>query len=97
VVDVWFHPEARAEYLDALTWYQMRSPQTSAQFEVEVERALDLIKSNPTTFPKYDDEHRYVGLRRYPYSVIYRYQPDEIYVVAIAHSSRAAGYRQVRS
>ena len=97
MVDVWFHPEARAEYLDALTWYQTRSPQASAQFEAEVERALDLIKSNPTTFPKYDDEHRYIGLRRYPYSVIYRFQPGEIYVVAIAHSSRAAGYWQGRS
>jgi plasmid stabilization system protein ParE len=97
VVEVFFHPGARAEYLDALAWYQARSPQAADRFEAELERTLDLIKSNPTLFPRYDADHRYVGLRRYPYSLIYQHSPDQILVVAVAHSRRAAGYWQGRA
>jgi plasmid stabilization system protein ParE len=92
VVDVSFHPEARAEYLAALDWYQARSFQAAERFETEVERALDLIKSNPTLFPKCDNDHRYVGVHRYPYNLIYQHQPDQVLVVAVAHSKRSAGY-----
>jgi toxin ParE1/3/4 len=96
VIDVLFHPEARAEYLDALAWYRVRSPQAADRFEAEMERALDLVKSNPTLFPKYDEDHRYVGVRRFPYSVVYQVHPDHIYVLAVAHSKRSAGYWQER-
>jgi hypothetical protein len=40
-MDILFHPEARAEYLDALAWYQARSPQAAERFEAELERTLD--------------------------------------------------------
>ncbi len=72
--------------------YQARSPQAADRFEAEIEKALDLARSNPTLFPKYDDDHRYIGVRSYPYSLIYQYELDRIFVVAVAHSSRSAGY-----
>ncbi len=58
MVDVAFHPEALAEYVGALPWYQARSPRAADRFEAEVEKSLDLIGTNPTAFPKYDDDHR---------------------------------------
>jgi toxin ParE1/3/4 len=97
VVDVTFHAEALAEYVDALAWYQARSPRAADRFEAEIEKALDLVKSNPTLFPRFDDDHRFVGVRNYPYSLIYQYHPDQIVVVAVAHSSRSAGYWRGRA
>jgi hypothetical protein len=52
VAEVWFHPDARVEYLDALAWYEARSPRAAARFEEEVENIINLIGSNPTLFPK---------------------------------------------
>jgi plasmid stabilization system protein ParE len=92
VADVRFHPEAQAEYQGALAWYQARSRQAADRFEAETERVLTLVASNPGLFPRYDDEHRFAMLRRFPYSVVYRVLPDGLYVIAVAHSRRKPGY-----
>jgi plasmid stabilization system protein ParE len=97
VANVLFHPEAQAEYHAALAWYQARSPGAASRFEAEVERVLGLIGASPEMFPAYDDEHRFTVLRRYPYSIVYQVQPNQVYVVAVAHSSRSAGYWQGRA
>ncbi len=62
-----------------------------------MERVLGLIATFPDMFPKYDDAHRFAVLRRYPYSLVYQVLPDRVYVVAVAHSSRSAGYWQGRA
>ena len=71
--------------------------QAAAGFEVEVERVLGLIGASPDAFPRYDDEHRFAVLRRYPYSVVYQVEPNRVYVIAVAHSKRSAGYWQGRN
>lgn len=97
MLDVVFHPEARAEYWVAWDWYHGRSPQASARFESELERVLDLIRANPALFPRYEDDSHYVGLRRFPLSVVDQVQPDCIYVIAVAHSARSERYWQTRT
>ena len=59
-------------------------------------RLLGLIEANPSLFSAYDDEHRFAKLRRFPYSLVYQAQPAGIYVIAVAHSGRAAGYWEGR-
>jgi plasmid stabilization system protein ParE len=96
VASVLFHPEAQAEYDAALAWYQARSPQAASRFEAEVEHFLGLIETSPELFPSYDDDHRFAVLKRFPYSIVYQVQPGQIYIVAVAHTSRSAGYWQGR-
>jgi toxin ParE1/3/4 len=93
---VHFHPEAQAEYEAAIAWYQARSPRAAVRFETEVERTLGLIDADPDTFPKYDDDHRFAVLRRFPYSIVYAVWTGCVYVVAVAHGSRLPGYWQGR-
>jgi plasmid stabilization system protein ParE len=92
VAKLQFHPEAEAEYSDAVLWYEERSPRASARFEVEVERALDRILEAPHSFPRYDAIHRFALVRRFPYSAVYQITEGTVYVVAMAHSSRSPGY-----
>ena len=92
-----FHPEAQAEYEEAIDWYQARSLQASMRFEAEVERVIHVIESNPEIFPIYDDLHRYALLRRFPYSIVYQHWVDHLYVVAVAHGSRLPGFWQNRT
>ena len=95
--EIRFHPEAQDEYQVALAWYQARSPQAAARFEAEAEHVLELIASNPEMFPKYDEDHRFVMLRRFPYSIVYQVAAGHIQVVAVAHSRRAPGYWKGRA
>jgi plasmid stabilization system protein ParE len=97
VVSTLFHPEAQAEYEEAIAWYQARSPQASMRFETEVERVIRVIERDPGVFPKYDDVHRYALLRRFPYSIVYQRSVDHIHVVAVAHGSRLPGYWRSRT
>lgn len=97
MIEVRFHPEAQAEYQDALIWYQARSLQASARFEAEVEGALGRIAANPGMFPVYDDNYRFVMLKRFPYSLVYQVLPDRIEIIAVAHSRRSSGYWRGRA
>ena len=97
VVELQFHPEAEAEYLQAFHWYEDRSPTAALRFEAEIERVLEQIRIGPEVFPRYDETHRFAVVRRFPYSVVYRTPSDHLYVVAVAHSSRLPGYWQERS
>ncbi len=97
MANVAFHPEAQAEYDAALAWYQARSVPTAGRFEVEVERVIGMIGSTPELFPEYDDRHRFAVLHRFPYTMVFEVQPDQIVVVAFAHSGRRPGYWQGRS
>jgi len=97
VASVSFHPEAQAEYDAALAWYQARSLRAAARFEAEMQRTIGLIGSSPALFPQYDADHRFAVLRRFPYSVVFQEQPGQVYVIAVAHTSRSAGYWQGRA
>ena len=92
MVKVALHPDARAEYRAAWTWYRARSKQAAGRFRDEFDRVIEIIKSNPALFPVYEGDIRYAGLARFPYSVIYQVQPAFIYVIAVAHSARSEGY-----
>jgi hypothetical protein len=65
--------------------------------EALVELVLGLILANPEMFPTYDETHRFVMLRRFPYSLVYRSQPDRVDIIAVAHSRRASGYWKPRA
>lgn len=92
MADALFHPEAEAEYQCALGDYRARSTRRALDFEQEVERILGMIATFPEMYPTYDPEHRFAVLRRFPFSIVYRVESGQTYVIALAHSSRAPGY-----
>jgi hypothetical protein len=53
---------------------------------------LGLIADKPSLFPRYDEEHRFAMLVRFPYSLVYQSLPDRVQVIAVAHSRRRPGY-----
>jgi plasmid stabilization system protein ParE len=92
VAEVSIHPEAEAEYEAALGWYLERSVRAADRFELAFDKAIQSIGENPKRFPLLDAIHRYSLLRRYPYSVIFRFDSDIVRLVAVAHSKRLPGY-----
>jgi plasmid stabilization system protein ParE len=92
VVEVTVHPEAEAEYETALAWYLDRSPKAARRFEIAFDKTIEAIGVQPTMFPLCDDRHRFVTLKRYPYSLIYSVHGETAIVIAVAHAKRRPGY-----
>jgi plasmid stabilization system protein ParE len=92
VANIDFLPAAEADYKQALAWYRERSARAAAGFEAALDVALNRIAEAPEQWELCDDRHHLYILRRYPYSVIYRIEGDDVLVVAVAHSSRDESY-----
>ncbi|HTU17045.1 MAG TPA: type II toxin-antitoxin system RelE/ParE family toxin [Gemmataceae bacterium] len=92
MANVSFLPAAEQDYQEALAWYQARSAQAAAGFEAAMGVALQRIAEFPEMSPLCDNRHRFYVLRRYPYSIIYRLESDNVLVVAVAHARRSPAY-----
>ena len=90
--EVRFLPAAYDDFLKSLAWYSQRSERAAAGFEAALEVALQRIVDSPSTYALCDKRHRFYILKRYPFSIVYRMEGDEILVVAVAHSSREMPY-----
>ena len=74
-----FHAEAADEYLAATRYYlDHASPLVAAAFVAEIEAAIQTLLASPTTWPLIEEPQirRYL-LRRFPYSLYYRWEPDQ--------------------
>ena len=92
-IEIELHPEAQAEYLEALQWYVDRSYRVGRRFQREFVRVVELIESDPDKGQVFEGPVRFIRLRRFPY-VLY-YQPidsNRVQVLAVAHGRRRPGY-----
>ena len=95
---VTFHRLAAQEYRVARSSYARQSQQAAARFVQAVGTALEQIAAHPERWPLYDDRHRWVKTKKFPYLLIYRRTgEDRLTVVAVAHSRRRPGYWRRRS
>ena len=88
VAKIAFLPAAEADYRQALAWYEGRSEQAAVGFEAAVDVALRAIAEAPERWTACGARHRFYALRRYPYCLYYRVEPNVILIVAVAHTSR---------
>jgi toxin ParE1/3/4 len=88
------HP-ASAEFADAVRWYELKRTGLGAEFFDAVTQAIELVRSRPEIGTAAGRTRSWL-LSRFPYRVIYRVRDEDIYVVAIAHTSRRPGYWKKR-
>lgn len=89
-------PEAIAEAEEAFYWYAKRSQRAADGLLAELDVAIARISEQPQLFAAYLHSTRRYLLKRYPYAVVFREQPDLIQVVAVAHCKRRPGYWKSR-
>jgi toxin ParE1/3/4 len=88
--------EALEEAEAAARWYAERSVAAAAAFSEEMDEAESAISRLPDAWPPYDHNTRRYLLRRFPFSVVYRVEPDRILIVAVAHARRRPVYWKPR-
>jgi plasmid stabilization system protein ParE len=95
--DPGFHPEAASEYEEAAAWYGERNLEVAVRFHDAVQAAVARIAEAPERWPRLDDTHRKLTLRRFPYLIVYRDFEGRLWIVAVAHGHRRPGYWRDRS
>lgn len=92
-----FRPEAEAEYLDAVGFYESRSRGLGAALIAEFERAIALAVERPLTWKQvHPSGIRRLGLGRFPYAVFYLPLTEGIEVTAFAHDRQRPLYWSAR-
>ena len=86
-----FRPEARAEYDDAVDWYERQRPGLGGDFLDEVQRVLDRIAANPSIHAVVLQDVRKAVVRRFPYCIYYREQAGQLLEQPLLGVGRVAG------
>jgi len=88
-----FHPDAFDEHYDSVAFYQNRLPGLGAVYIVEFDAVMAHICTAPNFYPTIaaPDIHK-AGLKRFPFHDIYRADPTQIFVLAVAHQRRRPAY-----
>ena len=93
MVKLSIHPSAQREYREAAAWYRQRDKVAARRFVAEVKKVLHRIEAHPEWYGRYDDLVREGLLKRFPFGIVYQILASgNVLVVAVAHSSRDAGY-----
>lgn len=96
------HPEARAEYLDAIAYYDGKRAGLGDELMDRFEDALREIVTDPTVWPRLEGwvgepELRSHRVETFHYRIVYYVAGERVRVVAYAHTSRAPGYWRDRA
>ena len=84
-----FHPDAEAEYLEAIAYYEERRAGLGATYIGEFEHAMARICQAPRRYPvAREPDVRCIRLRRFPFNVLYRETSGVVQILAVAHHRR---------
>jgi plasmid stabilization system protein ParE len=92
-----YHPAARDELRAATKYGEADRPGRGERLEAAVHRVLGRLRRFPESAPRWPRlqspfEIRRAIVKRHPYLVVYAVLPDQIVIIAIAHTSKRPGY-----
>jgi len=66
-----FHPEALAEYSDAVQYYAEQRTEIAQAFINAIEDAIFRIKESPNRYATIDEDIRRCMTKKFPYGILY--------------------------
>ena len=90
-------PEARAEFDDAFDWYEQRQPGLGVDFVAQIQEVLEQISASPELYAQIFQDVRRAVVRRFPYLVFYKVEPQQVVVLAVFHTRRDPKIWQART
>ena len=91
-----FDPDARAEFLAAVEYYEECKNGLGRRFRTAVEMELGNIEIMPFRYRVLHTPFRRCLMPKFPYAIIFVIEPDFILIVALAHTKRKPGYWHAR-
>jgi toxin ParE1/3/4 len=90
---------ASLELAEAVRWHEARRPGWGSRLFDAVAGTFAIIESFPEIGSSRRGQllSRQLKVRGFPYVVAYRIRPTDVYIVAVAHTSRRPGYWKHRA
>ena len=83
---------AEQEMFAAARYYELQAPGLGHDFLDKVEIALQDLACSPERWPVVQADIRRRLIRRFPYSLVYRIDSDEVVILAEMHQKRHPSY-----
>ncbi len=87
-MNIQFLEPARAELLDAVSYYNHQRQGLGVEFADEVRLAIQRIIEYPQAWPLVAKRTRRCRTKRFPYGIIYQIRGDTLIIVAVLHLRR---------
>ena len=87
---------AEIELLAAIEYYHRERPGLGLEFALEVQCAICRIQEHPFAWTKLETDIRRCPVTRFPFSIRYLLEKQEIVIIAIMHHKRKPGYWRTR-
>jgi toxin ParE1/3/4 len=87
-----FHPEAEAEFLAAVDYYEDCKTGLGIDFALEINSTMANILNFPNAWPIFADNLRRCLVNRFPFGIIYTQEENMIFVLAVMHLHRNPEY-----
>ena len=87
-----FHPEAEAEFNEALDYYEGIEPGLGTDFALELHSAVKRAVDLPKAWSVLQGEVRRSLVKRFPFGVLYAEEQGEVFIVAVMNLHRAPKY-----
>jgi plasmid stabilization system protein ParE len=91
-----FHPEAEAEFVQSIEYYEDCEVGLGLDFAAEVYSAIERIMAHPKAWPVLEENIRRSLAKRFPYGVLYAEADGELFIVAVMHLHRDPDYWKAR-
>ena len=82
-----FLPAARVEFEDAVRWYEGEGG-LGSEFSSRVYAVVRLITRTPRMYPIVYGSVRRGVVKRFPYNVMYRIEPERVLIISVFHARR---------
>lgn len=91
-----YHPQASQELAATALFYHQQAVGLGGEFLDQVEHAEALILQFPAAGRQLREGTRRLGLRRFPFALIYQVRAEQVWILAVAHERRRPGYWAAR-
>lgn len=91
-----FHPQAQAEFEQAIEYYEGCQEGLGYDFAIEVYGTIQNIITFPNTWPELKSGIRRCLVRRFPYGVLYSVEQGSVLILAVMHLHRSPDYWEPR-
>jgi len=94
VRSVEFHPQARDELISAAQFYESQAEGLGLDFILT--RTYDRLVESPAIGRPFGRRLRGTLVPKFPYGLLYRVEPERIYIIVVMHLHRRPGYWRSR-
>jgi plasmid stabilization system protein ParE len=96
VRSVEFHPDAQNEFISAAHFYEGQTEGLGLDFIATVQRAYERLREFPRSGAQFGRRLRRLLVPKFPYGLLYRVEPNRIYIIAVMHLHRRPRYWRSR-